>query len=526
MERRPVPLDASPADTVALDLRLIDGPALAQADRRHRRLRGAVHRRSTAFELPDPTSPRDAAVCAHPEVWQSVRGGRGRAMDGGALYEYLTAAQRTARLRRHRGAGRRTSRRSTTPPTVRRAGSTGYLATGAPASNPAWQPAASSTGSRARRPTRRAARRCTSPTSTTTARSTGTASTSTRRRDARRRRAAGRGRRSAHDDHAHDDPGAAHVRGHAAPALVGDRGRAHELRRDQARHDRPGEAALHRVRPRLLERLVHRAGHAAGWLDRRGARARRHERVRRADLDRGRRAPGPTTTGSAGACSRVDVTRRGRAQPADTEPAAPADGAEGAGERAARRGGADPRRDGQHGLGDREDDSRAGRRRAIGRRGRRARRARTSSGWSRRRPAAPAAPLLRERREDPLRRDEQRARALDPVRSRCARTAAIAAIELQRAALPRIIEGDPAPPMPVRPRTSLLRSRARRANPQPYFVPEEEVPRAGARVTLGYQRTRWLDGRVFVWSGVAQADRPRRGLERAGVRPPDRSAGY
>jgi len=38
--------------------------------------------------------------------------------------------------------------------------------------------------------------------------------------------------------------------------------------------------------------------------------------------------------------------------------------------------------------------------------------------------------------------------------------------------------------------------------PQPYFVSEEEVPRAGADVTLGYQRTRWLDGKVYVWSGV------------------------
>lgn len=76
------------------------------------------------------------------------------------------------------------------------------------------------------------------------------------------------------------------------------------------------------------------------------------------------------------------------------------------------------------------------------------------------------------------------------------------AIELQRAGLPRIIDGDTAPPVRVPPRTSLLRTGLDQAVKQPYFVPEEEVPRAGALVTLAFQRTRWLGGRVFVWSGV------------------------
>jgi hypothetical protein len=74
------------------------------------------------------------------------------------------------------------------------------------------------------------------------------------------------------------------------------------------------------------------------------------------------------------------------------------------------------------------------------------------------------------------------------------------AIELQRAAMPRVIEGAPA--TRVRPRTSLLRTGLDQPVPQPYFVSEEEVPRAGADLTLGYQRTRWLDGKVYVWSGV------------------------
>jgi hypothetical protein len=72
-------------------------------------------------------------------------------------------------------------------------------------------------------------------------------------------------------------------------------------------------------------------------------------------------------------------------------------------------------------------------------------------------------------------------------------------IQLQRAAMPRILEGDPEPPVRVRPRTSLLRVGLDHAPPEPYFVHEEEVPRAGIRVLQAYQRTRWRGGRVVVW---------------------------
>jgi hypothetical protein len=34
---------------------------------------------------------------------------------------------------------------------------------------------------------------------------------------------------------------------------------------------------------------------------------------------------------------------------------------------------------------------------------------------------------------------------------------------------------------------------------RPYFIHEEEVPRAGARLTQFYARTRWTSGRVFTW---------------------------
>jgi hypothetical protein len=74
--------------------------------------------------------------------------------------------------------------------------------------------------------------------------------------------------------------------------------------------------------------------------------------------------------------------------------------------------------------------------------------------------------------------------------------------QLQRAAMLRIIEGDPAIPAKVSPRTSLLRVGADAAPATSYFLHEEEVPRAGIQVTQRYQRTRWRDGRAWVWLGV------------------------
>lgn len=68
-------------------------------------------------------------------------------------------------------------------------------------------------------------------------------------------------------------------------------------------------------------------------------------------------------------------------------------------------------------------------------------------------------------------------------------------IQLQRAAMPRILAGMTGPPEKVRPRTTLLRQNL----PSAYFVHEEEVPRAGALVTQGYRRTRWVGGKVVTW---------------------------
>jgi len=76
------------------------------------------------------------------------------------------------------------------------------------------------------------------------------------------------------------------------------------------------------------------------------------------------------------------------------------------------------------------------------------------------------------------------------------------AIQLQRAAMPRALEGDPNPPVKVQPRTVLLRQGLDQSPAQPYFVHQEEVSRAGARLVQTYQRTRWTDGSVFTWLRV------------------------
>jgi hypothetical protein len=79
-------------------------------------------------------------------------------------------------------------------------------------------------------------------------------------------------------------------------------------------------------------------------------------------------------------------------------------------------------------------------------------------------------------------------------------------IQLQRAAMPRILEGDPNPARKVQPRTVLLRNELDDTPPQPYFVHEEEIPGAGTRLTQAYQRTRWTDGQVY--TGCACAAKP------------------
>ncbi|MOA10538.1 hypothetical protein D3C78_1304310 [compost metagenome] len=68
--------------------------------------------------------------------------------------------------------------------------------------------------------------------------------------------------------------------------------------------------------------------------------------------------------------------------------------------------------------------------------------------------------------------------------------------------MPRLLGPDPSKFKLVEPRCSLLRSGLDETPKKPFFVFEEEVPRSGVQVTLAYQRTRWLDGRTYVWLGA------------------------
>ncbi|MHA7131033.1 hypothetical protein [Algoriphagus namhaensis] len=74
-------------------------------------------------------------------------------------------------------------------------------------------------------------------------------------------------------------------------------------------------------------------------------------------------------------------------------------------------------------------------------------------------------------------------------------------IHFQRASMPRIIEIFE--PHAIRPRTQLLRVGINEEDDQlkPYYINEEEVPRAGVRVTGTYQRTRWYHGKIVSWYG-------------------------
>ncbi len=72
-------------------------------------------------------------------------------------------------------------------------------------------------------------------------------------------------------------------------------------------------------------------------------------------------------------------------------------------------------------------------------------------------------------------------------------------IQLQRAAMPRLLAGDTNPPQKVQPLTALLRQGLDLTTAQQYFVHEEEVPRAGTRLSQYYSRARWTQGEVYTW---------------------------
>lgn len=89
------------------------------------------------------------------------------------------------------------------------------------------------------------------------------------------------------------------------------------------------------------------------------------------------------------------------------------------------------------------------------------------------------------------------------------------AVRLQRSSMPRFFRNTV---MPVRPRTRILRSGLSDTDEQavPYYLHEEEVPRAGVQVDVTMQRARWLNGATAVWCG--RRARPGRGQAGSGLR--------
>jgi hypothetical protein len=73
-------------------------------------------------------------------------------------------------------------------------------------------------------------------------------------------------------------------------------------------------------------------------------------------------------------------------------------------------------------------------------------------------------------------------------------------IQLQRAAMPRLLEGaEGVTPAKIVPRTRLLREGLEDVPAVTYYVAEEEIERAGTVVETRWQRCRWRRGRVVTW---------------------------
>ncbi|MCS5490417.1 hypothetical protein [Algoriphagus limi] len=89
-------------------------------------------------------------------------------------------------------------------------------------------------------------------------------------------------------------------------------------------------------------------------------------------------------------------------------------------------------------------------------------------------------------------------------------------IHFQRASMPRINELFA--PHAIRPRTPLLRDGIDEDDGQvyPLYINEEEIPRAGVKLTSTYQRTRWYNGKIVIWYG--RRKRTGRGEGSSGLR--------
>lgn len=75
-------------------------------------------------------------------------------------------------------------------------------------------------------------------------------------------------------------------------------------------------------------------------------------------------------------------------------------------------------------------------------------------------------------------------------------------VQLQRASMLRVIEGDTLVPVKIKPVTSILREGLDTSTLAAYYIHEEEIPRSGIKVAQTFKRTRWINGEVYVWLGM------------------------
>ncbi len=308
-------------DKVALDLRLTLGRRWLKQIAPIGGYAGLFIAKYT-FDLPDPGKREDAPVCAHAEVWQGFAAAAERAMDGVLLYEYLTGdTDRHA----YDGIGVLDGDKPAIDDAATKFVEWVQRLFAQPETphNPAWQPS---------RLEYRFA--CSAPSAT------GETAYTADEYD-----------NGTLDWHSLDvEPGAtlgpatgtdprAGVTRTMIPVPVAYAGMPHprwwtfedgrtNFGQVAPGYHRPRQAALHRVRARLLERLVQRALHAGGGIDRFGAGPRGQQRVRGALLDRGGRT-GPERC--LAALEPVRARRQGSPVAARRgEPGPPADRAQGA----------------------------------------------------------------------------------------------------------------------------------------------------------------------------------------------------
>ena len=176
VERRPIGLRQR-GRPMSLDLRLVMGrywlKLIADIADYHAEFLAAY-----PITAPDPEDPADADRAAHPESWQGFATVAGRRMDGGALYLHLTETPGAHPWDGVGGSTRATTWSSASGPIASSPGSGACWRRRPATTRTPGTPRAWSIASAARR-LRPAARRSTTPTSTTAGTWTGGPSTST-----------------------------------------------------------------------------------------------------------------------------------------------------------------------------------------------------------------------------------------------------------------------------------------------------------------------------------------------------------